>query len=63
VRWHWLWRILVKTHRLIQQKFGKTACGQPGKATIVIEPAKREAPVSLQTVPAKKGRLRRDTSH
>src|SRR5262245_55420996 len=58
-----LFRILIKTLRPVQKKFGKPACGKPRKATIVVEATKRKAPISLQTVPAKKGGVRCDTSH
>src|SRR5262245_20440493 len=58
-----LFRILVKTQRLVQKKFRKPTCSKPRKATIVVEAAKRKTPIPLQTVPAKKGRVRCDTSH
>src|SRR5262245_15758881 len=58
-----LFRILIKTQRLVQKKFRKPTCSKPRKATIVVEATKRKAPISLQTVPAKKGGVRCDTSH
>src|SRR5215510_10031742 len=58
-----LFRILIKTQRLVQKKFRKPTCSKPRKAAIVVEATKRKAPISLKTVPTQKGRVRCDTSH
>src|SRR5262245_46875066 len=58
-----LFRILIKTQWFVQKKFRKPTCSKPRKATIVVEATKRKSPISLQTVPANKCRVRCDASH
>ena len=48
--------MLIKSVRLVQEKFWKTTRSKPWKATLVVETAKRKTPIALQTVPSNNSR-------
>ena len=63
VSWKGLACPLVETDRVVQKEFSEAARGKPRKAAVVSQAPEGEAPITIETVPSEKRRLRRDTGH
>src|SRR5215470_5721660 len=55
--------IIFEPQRLVHKKLRKPTGAKPGKGAVIVEPTKRKASISVQTVPAKIGRLRWNPRH
>jgi hypothetical protein len=63
VSWQGLAGALVETERVIQEEFSEAACAKPREAAVVSEAPESEAPITIETVPPEKCRLRRGPCH
>lgn len=61
--WQGLAGTLVETERVVQKELSYAARAKPREATPVSHTAESEAPITIETVPPEKCRLRRRTRH
>jgi len=54
---------LVETDRVVEKELGDAARGKPREAAVISQAPEGEAPITIETVPTKKCRLRHGTRH
>ena len=63
VSWQGFVCTLVESERVVQKEFRDAARGKPREAAVISQAPEGEAPITIESVPPEKCRLRHGTSH